>query len=45
MITEVPLRLLYLIFSHLLSWLTLLLRASASKDVELVGARNCAHSP
>ena len=34
MIAEVSLRLLYLIFSRLLSWLTLLGRASASKDVE-----------
>ena len=35
MIEEVALRLLYLIFSHLLSWLTLLPRASPSKDIEL----------
>jgi putative transposase len=40
MITEVPLRLLYLIFSHVLSWLTLLPRASSSKDVELLVLRH-----
>ena len=40
MITEAPLRLLYLIFSHLLSWLTLLPRASTSKDVELLVLRH-----
>jgi putative transposase len=40
MITEVPLRLLYLIFIHLLSWLTLLPRASSSKDVELLVLRH-----
>ena len=34
------LRLLYLIFSRLLSWLTLLPRASASKDVELLILRH-----
>jgi hypothetical protein len=39
MITEVALRLLYLIFSHLLSWLTLLPRASPSKDSELLVLR------
>jgi hypothetical protein len=32
MITDVPLRLLYLIFSQLLGWLMLLGRASSSKD-------------
>jgi hypothetical protein len=37
---EVPLRLLYLIFSHLLSWLTLLPRASSSKDIELLVLRH-----
>ena len=36
MIVGVSLRLLYLIFSWLLSWLTLLPRASSSKDVELL---------
>jgi hypothetical protein len=36
MIADVSLRLLYLIFSRLLSWLTLLGRASSSKDVELL---------
>jgi hypothetical protein len=40
MITEVPLRLHYLIFSHLLSWLTLLPRASPSKDIELLVLRH-----
>jgi hypothetical protein len=45
MIAAVSLRLLYLIVSRLLSWLTLLSRATASMDIELVGARNCAHSP
>jgi cold shock protein len=35
MITDVSLRLLYLIFDRLLGWLTLLGRASSSKDVEL----------
>jgi putative transposase len=40
MIMEVPLRLVYLIFSHLLSWLTLLPRASSSKDVELLVLRH-----
>jgi hypothetical protein len=33
MITDVSLRLLYLIFSQLLGWLMLLGRASSSKDV------------
>ena len=36
----VSLRLLYLIFSHLLSWLTLLPRASASEDIELLVLRH-----
>jgi hypothetical protein len=40
MIAEVSLRLLYLIFSRLLSWLTLLPRASSSKDVELLVLRH-----
>jgi putative transposase len=40
MIAEVSLRLLYLIFSQLLSWLTLLPRASTSKDVELLVLRH-----
>jgi len=40
MITGVSLRLLYLIFSRLLSWLTLLPRASASKDIELLVLRH-----
>ena len=35
-----PLRLLCLIFIHLLSWLTLLLRASSSKDIELLVLRH-----
>jgi hypothetical protein len=35
MITDVSLRLLYLIFDRLLGWPTLLGRASSSKDVEL----------
>jgi hypothetical protein len=35
MITDLSLRLLYLIFDRLLGWLTLLGRASSSKDVEL----------
>jgi hypothetical protein len=33
MIEDVSLRLLYLILSQLLSWLTLLPRASSSKDM------------
>ena len=54
MITDVSLRLVYLIYDRLLDWLMLLGRTSSSKDVELlvlrhelavVGARNCAHSP
>jgi hypothetical protein len=40
MIAEVSLRLLYLIFSQLLSWLMLLTRASSSKDVELLVLRH-----
>jgi putative transposase len=40
MIAEVSLRLLYLIFSRLLRWLTLLPRASSSKDVELLVLRH-----
>ena len=40
MIADVSLRLLYLIFSHLLSWLTLLPRASSSKDIELLVLRH-----
>ena len=40
MIAAVSLRLLYLIFSQLLSWLTLLPRASSSKDVELLVLRH-----
>jgi putative transposase len=40
MIAAVSLRLLYLIFSQLLSWLTLLPRASSYKDVELLVLRH-----
>ena len=40
MITDVSLRLLYLIFSRLLSRLTLLGRASSSKDIELLVLRH-----
>ena len=40
MIAAVSLRLLYLIFSRLLDWLTLLGRASASKDIELLVLRH-----
>ena len=40
MITDVSLRLLYLIFTWLLGWLTLLSRASASKDIELLVLRH-----
>jgi putative transposase len=40
MITDVSLRLLYLIFSQLLGWLALLCRASASKDIELLVLRH-----
>jgi putative transposase len=37
---DVSLRLLYLIFSRLLGWLTLLPRASSSKDIELLVLRH-----
>ena len=40
MIAVVSLRLLYLIFGRLLSWLTLLGRASASKIIELLVLRH-----
>jgi hypothetical protein len=40
MITDMSLRLLYLIFSQLLNWLTLLPRASSSKDIELLVLRH-----
>ena len=40
MITDVSLRLLYLIFNQLLSWLTLLPRAPSSKDIELLVLRH-----
>src|SRR5512133_1222608 len=40
MITDVSLRLLYLIFSRLLDSLTLLSRASASKNIELLVLRH-----
>jgi hypothetical protein len=40
MITNVSLRLLYLIFSRLVDWLTLLGRASSSKDIELLVLRH-----
>ena len=40
MIATVSLQLLYLIFSQLLSWLTLLPRASSSKDIELLVLRH-----
>jgi hypothetical protein len=40
MLTDVSLRLLYLIFSQLLSWLTLLARASSPKDMELLVLRH-----
>jgi hypothetical protein len=40
MIATVSLRLLYLIFSQLLSWLTLLPHASSSKDIELLVLRH-----
>ena len=39
-IAAVSLRLLYLIVSRLLSWLTLLSRATASKDIELLVLRH-----
>jgi hypothetical protein len=38
--TDVSLRLLYLIFNQLLTWLTLLPRASSSKDIELLVLRH-----
>jgi hypothetical protein len=40
MIAEVSLRLLYLIFSLLLGWPTLLGRASSAKDIELLVLRH-----
>jgi putative transposase len=40
MIASVSLRLLYLIFSQLLSWLTLLPHAPSSKDIELLVLRH-----
>jgi putative transposase len=40
MIANVSLRLLYLIFSQLLSWPTLLPRAPSSKDIELLVLRH-----
>ena len=40
MIADVSLRLLYLIFTRLLGWLTLLGRASSSKDIELLVLRH-----
>ena len=40
MIKDVSLRLLYLILLGLLGWLTLLGRASSSKDVELLVLRH-----
>ena len=40
MITDVSLRLLYLIFDRLLSWLMLLGRTSSSKDIELLVLRH-----
>jgi putative transposase len=40
MITDVSLRLLYLILDRFLSWLTLLGRATSSKDIELVVLRH-----
>jgi putative transposase len=40
MIAAVSLRLLYLIFSQLLSWLTLLPHAPSSKDIELLVLRH-----
>jgi hypothetical protein len=36
MITDVSLRLLYLIFDRFLNWLTLLGRATSSKGIELL---------
>jgi putative transposase len=40
MIATVSLRLLYLIFIRLLGWLTLLARASSTKDIELLVLRH-----
>jgi hypothetical protein len=40
MIMAVSLRLVYLIFDRLLSWLSLLGRTSSSKDVELLVLRH-----
>jgi hypothetical protein len=40
MIADVSLRLLYLILNQLLRWLTLLPRASSSKDIELLVLRH-----
>ena len=40
MITDVSLRLVYLIFDRLLDWLLLLGRTSSSKDIELLVLRH-----
>ena len=40
MIANVSLRLLYLIFNRLVHWLTLLVRAPSSKDIELLVLRH-----
>ncbi len=40
MITDVSLRLLYLILTGLLNWLALLGRATSSKDIELLVLRH-----
>ena len=40
MILTMPIRLLYLIFDRLLSWLLLLGRTSSSRDVELLVLRH-----
>ena len=40
MITDVSLRLLYLIFDRFLGWLMLLGRATSSKDIELLVLRH-----
>jgi len=40
MITDVSLRLLYLIVDRFLSWLMLLGRATSSKDIELLDRRH-----
>jgi putative transposase len=45
MIMAVSLRLVYLIFDRLLSWLLLLGRSSSSKDVELLVLRHAAPNP